>query len=469
VLLPNTLDPVTNVVGTLAMVRSALYGDRHVQEVKHHLLAPRIGLAYRVTNNTVIRAGYGLNHIPPDMMSIYSSSALINRATTSFDNTQLGVANYRYLNNPFPSPIVQSTGRSNTNFMTNYVNKNQNINGVYPYQPYPYMQQWNLSLGHQFAGDVMVDLGYGGSRGTHLPMAGNINFNELSSKYWNATDAKAANRRYPYYNNVNMINYYGGNSFYHSMQAKVEKRFKSGGVLLGSYTWAKLIANTDSTFGYLEAKSAAGGPNTGTTGGYQDYNNLASERSLSSFDAPHRLMVSYVVELPFGNGKKFAKYGGVAGALVSGWGLNGIATFQTGFPLAFYSSTNSLSSFGIGTIRPNVVSGCDAAISGSAQSRLNKWFNTACYTAPSNYTLGNASRTDPKLRAPGINNWDLSLLKTSKIKERVNLQFRVEFFNLFNRVQFAPPNTTVGSATFGKVVIQLNQPRLIQLNLRLSF
>jgi hypothetical protein len=116
-----------------------------------------------------------------------------------------------------------------------------------------------------------------------------------------------------------------------------------------------------------------------------------------------------------------------------------------------------------------VVAGCDQEISGSAQERLTKWFNTACFVAPPAFTFGSEGRVDPKLRAHSMNNWDVALFKNTKISERAGLQFRAEFFNLFNRVQFNFPGQTVGNPQFGIVGSQANNPRLVQFALRLLY
>jgi hypothetical protein len=145
-----------------------------------------------------------------------------------------------------------------------------------------------------------------------------------------------------------------------------------------------------------------------------------------------------------------------------------ISTFQSGAPLTFTAATNNSNSYG-GTPRPNVTLGCDKSVSGSAQSRVGEWYNTACFTAPPAFSFGSESRTDPNLRAAGVANWDFATFKDTTITERFTLQFRAEIFNIFNRVQFSPPNTTVGSSTFGQVTAQANNPRLVQLALRLRF
>ena len=207
--------------------------------------------------------------------------------------------------------------------------------------------------------------------------------------------------------------------------------------------------------------------------------------ALSSFDVRHRVVVNYVVDLPFGEGKRYgAGTSGFTRALISGWTLNGVTTLQAGFPLAFTATPNLV---GLGyELRPNVDPNCDKKVSGSALDRLNRWFNTDCFSVPNagfvagdastdpslRWKLGNATRTDPDLRAHGVHNWNLAVAKTMRIGDRVNLTFRVEAFNLFNRVQFGPPNTQASTApnnTFGQVTTQVNQPRLMQLAFRLTF
>jgi len=206
--------------------------------------------------------------------------------------------------------------------------------------------------------------------------------------------------------------------------------------------------------------------------GIQNWNNFRAERALSSFDSRQRLTLSYVFDLPMGKGHKFlAGMNGFADRLVSGWGMNGVTTFQKGFPLGFTATPNQLATFNHG-LRPNVVPGCTARLEGRAQDRLNKWFDTSCFTVPASYTFGSAGRSDPSVRGPGIANYNFALFKRTRINERFNLEFRSEFFNLFNRVQFGQPNrvaTTASNSTFGQITTQYNDPRLIQLALRLRF
>jgi hypothetical protein len=270
---------------------------------------------------------------------------------------------------------------------------------------------------------------------------------------------------YPQYLSLSAPADFSGDSTYHSLQVKAEKRFKSGGTLLGSYTFSKILSNAETLTTWLDSPTGVAS--------VQNWYNLRAEKALSSFDTRQRLVISYVYDLPFGKGRKFLSgASGLTDKLVSGWGINGLTTFQLGLPLGFSVASN-LNTTGFNTgLRPNVAANCDRTVSGSAQSRINGWFNTSCFSLPAAFTFGNASRTDPQLRGPGIANYDFAIFKRTAITERFNLEFRAESFNLFNRVQFGQPNVQYNPAannTFGVISTQLNQPRLMQMALRLRF
>jgi len=182
---------------------------------------------------------------------------------------------------------------------------------------------------------------------------------------------------------------------------------------------------------------------------------------------------SFVIDLTFGRGKQFlGNVSGVGEKLVSGWGIDGVTIFQRGFPLKVtYGSSTLLSALGlgIGTLRPNVVAGCNKGTAGA--SRLNQWFNTTCFTAPPQWGFGNESRVDPTLRQDGVKNFDFAIFKRTTFGpgERMNVEFRTEFFNLFNHAQFGAPNTTQVSPNFGVVTSTLGNPRLVQFGLKFAF
>ena len=273
------------------------------------------------------------------------------------------------------------------------------------------------------------------------------------------------NRPYPQYTGINLAGDPCCGSGYDSLQVSVTKRFTGGGSILVAYTNSKLISNTDTLTSWLE------GSGNGGTGGVQDWNNLKGEYSLSSQDVPQRLVISYVYDLPFGHGQKFMSDAtGIVDKLIAGWGVDGLTTFQRGFPLKITDGTPNLLAglgLGTGTIRPDVVSGCNKGSSRTVQ----EWFNTSCFTSAPPYAFGDESRVDPTLRQDGINNWDFAAFKKTYFgsENKFNLEFRAEFFNIANRTQFAAPNTTLGSASFGVVSSTNGNPRLIQFGLRFSF
>ena len=269
-------------------------------------------------------------------------------------------------------------------------------------------------------------------------------------------------RPFPQFEGVSYINTTSGNSIYHSLQLKVEKRISSGFSLLIAYTAGKLI-------GDVPWALAGIGPNNGS-GQYQDWNNLKAERALSAQDISQSMVVSYTYELPFGKGKPFgAAWRGPAQWTLGGWQVNGVTRLSTGTPLALATSTNNTNSLGGGS-RPNST-GTSAAMPGgrSTNDRINEWFATSVFTLPAAFAYGNVARTLPDVRAPGIVNFDTSLFKNLALREGCNLQIRAEYFNLFNHPAFAPPAITAGGRGFGSISASALLPRVGQIALKLTF
>ncbi|HEY1340153.1 MAG TPA: hypothetical protein VGF59_21730, partial [Bryobacteraceae bacterium] len=249
----------------------------------------------------------------------------------------------------------------------------------------------------------------------------------------------------------------GGYSIYHAFQLKIEKRFSRGLATLVSYTAQKLIDD----FSQIS--------NVGnSTGGIQDIYNGRAERAVSSNDRSQRLVISGTYELPFGRGKAFGKHWNRAvDAMAGGWQVNGIYTFQTGFPISV-TTQNSCTNCGINTLRPNN-NGHSATLSGPISQRLNKYFDTSVFSQPAPFTFGNTGRTLPDVRAPSGENIDLSVFKSFRPIERLTAEFRAEAFNLLNQVVFGMPTTVLSSNQFGVISSQANSPRQIQFALKLLF
>jgi hypothetical protein len=486
--LPNVPSPLAQqtglpIMGELGLVDTPQSPGRGNAVQHWKLFAPRIGLAYRLNGKTVIRAGYGIFYLPSDVnMSSAPWSNPINSITTPWvSTTNGGYTPSATLSNPFPNGILQPPGR-NPDFQS--LLYGTGITSPVTNEPYPYVEQWNLNVERQITDTLMVEAAYAGSRGVHLYAAsGAGQVDQLPDQdlalgtklqqlvpnpfYGLISTGTLANPTvqegqlllpFPQYTSVSVTGQSNRDSIYHSLQMKMEKRFRGGGTILVAYTWSKFISDSDTITTWLDP-----------TGTIQDYNNLRNERALLGSDVPQHVVFSYVYDVPIGEGHRLlGNAHGVAGKFVSGWGLNGVSTFQSGLPLGFTTSSNLTGSYNGGT-RPNVIAGCDKSISGSAQSRLTEWFNTACFAPPAAFTFGSESRLDPNLRGAGVNNWDFALFKTTQIAERYRIQFRTEVFNLFNRVQFGQPGLTDGNASFGVVSSQSNNPRLIQFGLRFSY
>jgi hypothetical protein len=342
-----------------------------------------------------------------------------------------------------------------------------------------YVMQWNFDIQRELPGGIVFDVAYVGSRGVKLEAS--RSWNQLPDKdlalgnqlntlvpnpfYGQITQGILAQptvttgqllRPFPQFTNMTATNLPYGNSTYHALQAKVEKRFAHGMTFLFSYSFSKLIDDVASNF----AGEAVGGA------GVQDWNNLRGERSISPYDQTHDAVFSYIWELPVGHGKRFLpSVSGIAGRIVGGWELQGIATYQTGSPLGMSTSNNTSSSLGGGQ-RPNWT-GQDVSLGSS--STVDRWFNTAQFSQPSTYSFGTAPRAFANVRADSARNLDFTLSKMTVIRERHALQLRVECFNLLNTPRFGIPGQTFGAPTFGIVSTQLNSPRVIQIGLKYMF
>ena len=198
---------------------------------------------------------------------------------------------------------------------------------------------------------------------------------------------------------------------------------------------------------------------------HQDSYNLEASWALASYDIKHRFVLSYLYELPFGQGRRFASgASGLLNALIGGWQFNGITTLQSGTPLQI-TANNTAGIFGART-QPNN-NGNDPRLSGPVEDRLNRYFDTTVYSQPAAFTFGNEPIFSPVLRAPSLRNFDLSFFKNFDIREGMKAQFRFEALNAFNIVQFSGPNTSVTSTSFGVITGQANAPRQLQFGLKL--
>ena len=509
---PTETNPIVNVPGAYDLVSSSQHPAAGVRNENYTDWSPRLGIAYRIDANTVLRGAWGKFVVPADLQfpeaPLQAGINFLNNLMVSTTNGEETPNNYvggvyttaNTLDNPYPNGLI---GPPHRNAAYQQVLLGGNPQALLANEPNGRTYQWNFAIERQLPLGIALEAAYSGLHGADLPVS--IPINPLpdsviakaaadptcSVSYTSCfLNQQVANpfyplitqgvlkqptvtqgqllRPYPQYGSISNSGHYIGISNYNAMELKLQKRMPNGGMILGSYTFSKL--NTDSEYltSWLDSTGSAG---------YQDYNNPMSNYALSSFDARQRLIVSYIYPLPIGKGRMLLPHlNTVAEILIGGWGLNGISTFQEGFPLGLSVTPGNLGTYAYeGTERPNVVAGCGKKISGSIYNRLggagstSTYFNTACFTVPANFTFGNESRTDNTLRQPGQANWDMSLFKDVPITEKAQFEFRAEAFNIFNRVQFGPPVTTVGSSTEGYITTQYNNPRLLQVSGRISF
>jgi hypothetical protein len=476
--------------GEMCLVDTSCDPSRNNWNLDEHMFAPRVGLAYQVTPNTVVRSGYGIFYVP----SIANWDTTPNDDFDDMTSTPYvstingGITPYQSWTTAFKNGIALPPGRvPNINALGENAGGPAYANVLN--QPIGYMEQWNLDIQRQLPKGFFVDIAYAASRGEHL-MENYQYVNQLPDKDLSLGEALSTSvpnpfygliqsgplststttegqllLPYPEFTTVNISNAGFATSSYNALQLKVERRFKSGGMLLAAYTWSKFLTDGGSSTTWLEGY-------TGGEAGIPNWNNImGSGYSLAPQEVPQRLVISYVQNLPLGQGQRFgSSVRGPVGKLISGWGVDGITTFQRGFPLQLSNAVNLTDSYG-GSSLPNVVQGCKSVMPGSPESRLGEWFNTSCFTQPPSFTFGDESRVDPILRMNGISGFDFALFKNTNFGpgERLGVQFRAEFFNLFNTPQFGPPGEVLGTSEFGVVSSQVNNPRLIQFGLKFMF
>ena len=427
-------------------------------DTNYHNFSPHIGFACALTadGKTSLRGGYGISYLALVTQAVGTTTDRLNQ-NTPFAFTAVNVDVGNILGPPgntlvsdgipivIPSnPTIPPVGSSVT-----YVPKSQ---------PTPYEQQWNLDIQRMLPGDVLFDVAYVGSAGVHLTGLTNLN-------QWAPGTSQAASPISPNVSVVSaLVNVEQSN--YNGLQVKVERRFSSGFGLSASYVFSRSIDN-----GSVTAQPTA-------ASGAQPQNSFdfAAERGPSDWNATHRAIISYIYELPFGAGKRFMNSSNPAvNGVLGGWQINGITTAQTGSPFTpVYSGADTAINAGPGgSVRPNVIGnpygGTDPSGAPFHQSRT-EWFNPAAYTAPVN-SYGDAGRNS--LTGPGFVNFDFSLFKSFRLTERFKLEFRSEFFNIFNHTNLGLPNPQFDAASGGEnpgqILNFVGNPRQVQFALKLLF
>lgn len=402
---------------------------------------PRLGVAYKITDRTVLRAGYGLFYTPEnDARSDVLTKNFPFATRQDFFNDIFGGLPFAY---NLDAGITRTTavtipdGASSINALTIPNAKNQSFFHVDPNFKTGSAQLFNVVLQHELFSSFTVEAGYVGSVSRKLPYAiGNINRNGLISNQLGRIEGQFSL----------------GEGDYNSLQIKADKRFTKGYSFFAAYTFAKCMDNGPAPFNLGRNNQSP-----------QDPFDLEAERAVCGYDVKHNFVGSFIYELPFGQGKRFlGDSTAVVDAILGGWQVNGIINLRTGLPV------NVIRSSADGTsLRPNVIG--DPTIDNPT---LDEYFDTAAFSIAGLGTtgLGNAERNI--LRGPGYSNLDMSLFKKfslDRIREGMNFELRFEFFNITNTPHFANPNSVFGQGSFGRITNTIGNPRIIQFAGKLNF
>lgn len=401
-------------------------------------VGPRLGFAYRLTEDgkTSLRGGFGAYYTPIQTSNFnpYTNIAPFAGTFSLQDLAFEDPYGSKGMANPFPANFGPRVPGPEFVFAP--------INDIRAYftRDYrvPQLLTWNLRLERQFGKDWVAGLAYLGNKGTFLQ----VTLDENPAIFGTgATVGNTQQRRiYPNYGRVSRTDS-GGNSAFHSVQWNVEKRFARGYSILTNYAWSRTIDDVNNINPF----------------------NRAAYRGLAVEDVKHNFKFSNIWAIPHANVSS-----GAARRLLHGWQLNGIVVWQSGFPFSVASGRDNSFS-GVNGDLADFLGGAATLDSGRPRNdQLFQWFNTTSFTANRLGTTGNSGRNI--IRGPKFFNADLGLLKDTAITERFQLQFRAEFFNVFNNPNFRLPNNNAASAQFGRVtaVVDDNQ-RIIQLGMKLSF
>lgn len=468
-------EPTTGLKGVYQWVPAGGYHS----DPNYNTPGPRLGLAYQLRSKTVVRAAGAIFN---------AANNGLNAAATDF-GTGLFTTNAVTLGAPNPIPFTPPVGGSWTNpfaagfvlpqvGVTNFVG--QNIRVDFADHPTCYISNWNFSIQHQVNDTLLAEVAYVGSKATHLfwnrmdnavdPLNLNIYGSKIDSVVSNPFYGKIQGgvgafptvvqsqllRPFPQYQQILSVRRPYGDSEYQSMTVRVEKRYSKGYMLTVAYTLSKLIAST--------AES-----NTWVVGPSNALYNVNYNRSIEANDAPHRLVIAHVWDLPNVAHKANLPKGFASDLLsrvVGGWQFSGITVLQSGRPILITAPQNtSVPDFNYTNGRANRLH--SGVISNPT---LQHWFDTSAFVAAPRYTVPTDSLSEPDLRTPWTNAWNWSFYKNNQFKEHYNIQFRAEFYNIFNHPQFDCRGACgdVTSLTFGQIT-EGGGNRNIQFGLRLMF
>jgi hypothetical protein len=417
-------------------------------------IQPRIGIAYQLFPNTVLRGGYG---------RFFDNWAAITQTAQNYEGTwpsldQLGASNLNPVTAGAPTvkaedPLNQGAGAP----VTTGTPFTQSTWFADPYLKRPYADQWNFGVQQQVTSSAVLTANYVGSVGRRLDIGGAYNVAMAAGGNANCP-ASTPNCGAPFpYIGPTAYDRSQGKSTYNALQVSLNGRQQHGLTYLVSYTWSKSLDLGCSGFYGVEGCSI------------QNPYNLQADKGPSATDLPQIFSAAWVYALPFGKGGKFSSGTPIVNALIGGWNLNGVLSFNSGTPFDVGTSQdiahtgNYNYGNGYGYERANLVGNPYPG-----NKTPNEWINTAAFAYPAPNTFGDLGRDS--LRSDWNKNLDLSIFRQFPITERFRIEFRFETFNLMNTPVWAIPVTNLDSTLlFGRVIHTANVPRQLQFGLKLYF
>jgi len=429
---------------------NAMHLPQNIRPTGKHDVAPRLGLAYSPGKSTVVRAGYGMFFLFVDDNGINNSQNTVPFIATQTTNNTTPTPTLTLADFYQGQPIVSANPNPGQACSFGFAANSCSTPGVNSADLHPkntYIQEYNLSVQHQFGQRLSLDVAYVGSKTIHAVES--VQVNDPTP----AAGAVQSRRPMPQWGTVNIF-HFGGFGFYNALQAKLEARDYHGLTLLSSYTYGKSLVNGTYGSGTIE--------NTPSIRYYGPAN----------YDLTHNSVTSLLYDLPFGKGKPFlTNLKPVASGFVSNWNLSAISTLQSGLPFTATISGDQANT-GVGSQRPNVVGlvqmlhkpSCWFYTSGNSSCGSS---GTNAFAVPTKYTYGNGGINT--LRSDGLVQVDMTLMKTVHLDAARTLELRASFYNLFNHTTFAAPTTTIDTASGGQVTSTLNSSRLGELAAKIFF
>jgi Carboxypeptidase regulatory-like domain/TonB dependent receptor len=436
--------------------------NRNAFGTSSHDFSPRFGFAWKpaaLGHTTVIRGGTGLFFFNLKLAGLQQTG--FSQSTSYVTTTDGYLTPYASLSNPFPDGIQQPQGAGQG--VSTYLGKSFTF--AYPNPSTPYTVRWNLNIQHQFAQNLMAEIGYMGMHGVHQGVnrqldfvpaqylstsptrdTATINFltAQLPNPFANLVPGTNLNgstisrstllQAYPQYTGVTAQAVTDGSSYGHFLMARLSKRFSAGLQLQANMQYSRVMQKLDRL----------------------NDSDPSPVKRVADIDRPFRAVVSGVYQLPIGRGKRvFGSAHGFANQIAGGWAMSGVFTKQSGDVLQWDD---------------------DIYLGGNLNwdaHNVNRAFDTKRFVTASGQQLSNDLRRFPiafsNLRGDGIANFDLAVIKSFPIHERVRLVYHCEFFNAFNHPVFTDADNSPTSTTFGQITNQLNLPRHIQMALKLTW